>query len=257
MNKGTSQHSQHHVNTQNSTLTENQGWIRRVVFSGTTVKPVIHVAHAVSPEQITSTVQRIDEGDVVYQTVRTPSEGTTVNSILKAVKYKDQLLLEPLNLVESGLSTTVPVELQEFLNPLDGRVNGTLPIDFGWDGINTITMFRRRADYLCFFAGFNLPSIQLEHILNVLISHPTHQAKIKWSTAVKFPDEVNLIPTPDVDKYWFIINNDGTVRHERITENDTDTRLTFENALRALRLTIKKENDVKYTIITWEQYSSI
>lgn len=236
------------------------GWTRQVAVDGNTqqAKEVVHIVNGNGNDTVTTTVQRIVEGDVIHRTIFIPKEGRKVSEILSAKMEGGNLILTPLSMVdEFGVIKHYSLDstLSEFIT--DPSQSNLLPSGYGWDGRYTQTMMRRRTNFICFLAGFGLPAEELHGLVDVLINHSSNSVKISWRDALPIPDQDIQLPGPTTGQrdYWFIVRDTG----ETVLAVDPNEIVSFTqgDVLRAIHCQIKVSDldQSKWVISAWELYS--
>lgn len=236
------------------------GWTRQVAIDPLTskAKEVVHIVNGGSSNVATTTVQRIIEGDIIHRVMFLPQDGRLINEVLCAKVEGANLILSPLSMVgEDGKVKYYPIDsiLEQFIKePANGD---KLPSNYGWDGRYTETMLRRRTNFICFLAGFDLSPEELHRLVDILINHSSNSVKISWRDALPIPTEDVSLPSPTTGQtdYWFIIKETG----ETYSVSVADSVVPFSEGgvLRAIHCRIAlSDTDLSVWVVrAWDLYS--
>lgn len=237
------------------------GWTRQVAIDPTTsqAKEVVHIVNGNDITIATTTVQRIVEGDIIHRVMFLPQDGRLIIEVLGAKVEGPNLILSPLSMLdENGQMKFYELDrtLKDFIkNPTHGN---KLPSNYGWDGRYTETMLRRRSNFICFLAGFSLPTEELHALVDILVNHSSKSVKISWRDALPIPTENVILPPSTTGKrdYWFIIKDTGETYE--ISVADSVVPFSEGGVLRAIhcRIELSDIDRTTWVIRTWDLYSN-
>lgn len=252
----------HRANIHNVSLTpgEKGGWTRQVAIDPTTdkAKEVVHILNGNDKDSVVTTVQRIVVGDIVHRMTFVPTVGRTVSEVLIAKMEGQNLVLSPASMLdESGQLKQYPLDpvLEDFM--VKTTDSNLLPAGYGWDGKYTQTMLRRRTNFICFLAGFGLPTDELHALVDVLVNHSSNSVKLSWRDAFPIPEQDVQLPGPTTGQrdYWFVVKASGET--ELHIDPDAVVRFSEGDTLRAIhcQIIVSPTNQEKWLISAWELYS--
>lgn len=252
----------HRANIHNVSLTpgEQGGWTRQVAVNPVTgdVKEVVHILNGNDKDALVTTVQRIVEGDIIHRRVFIPKEGRTVSEVLTAKVDGQNLILAPVSMLDADgklIHYYLNDVLDKFIN--DPSNSNLLPAGYGWDGKYTQTMLRRRTNFICFLAGFGLPTDELHALVDVLVNHSSNSVKLSWRDAFPIPEQDVQLPGPTTGQrdYWFVVKASGET--ELHIDPDAVVRFSEGDTLRAIhcQIIVSPTNQEKWLISAWELYS--